>query len=217
MIYLFTGSDEEKVRAKAFAWVAAARAKAPEAPYLRLAADEVTENALAEAAGSQGLFFAKTLVLLDDPFSLKDAGELVLERIDALAESANPVALLAPKLLAARAKKIAAKAEKVFEHDLKEKTVGRGFNGALVNALGAKDGAALWKELQKAERAGDAPEMLHGLLHWKARDLMEKGSPKWRKEEARELSVALIELLSDSRGAGLPLKESLERFALRIR
>lgn len=217
MIYLFTGSDTEKARAKAFAWVAAARKKAPEAPYLRLSAHEVNEGALAEAAGSQGLFFSKTLVLLDDPFSLTDAGELVMDRLEMLAASSNPVAILAPKLLAARAKKLAAKSEKVFETDVKGKAEARGFNSALVNALGAKDGKALWLELEKATRAGDAPEMLHGLLHWKARDLMAKGSPKWGKEGARALSLDLIELMSDARGGELPLKESLEKFALSLR
>ncbi|MGB4076212.1 MAG: hypothetical protein WBK28_00715 [Minisyncoccia bacterium] len=217
MIYLFTGSEVEKTRAKAFAWVAAARAKAPAAPYLRLAADEVTEGALAEAAGSVGLFFHKSLVLLDDPFSLTESGELVLEHLAMLAQSENPIAILSPKLLAARVKKIEAKAEKVFVHDIKEKVEARGFNAALVNALAAKDSEMLWKELQKAYREGDAPEMLHGLLHWKARDLMQKGGGRWKKEEARELSLDLIELVSDSRSGELPLKDNLERFVLSLR
>jgi len=57
---------------------------------------------------------------------------------------------------------------------------------------------------------------VHGLLHWKARDMMQKGGRAWSKEEARALSRELIELLSDSRGKDLPLKESLERFALSL-
>ena len=217
MIYFFTGTDTDKIRTKAFAWVAAARAKQSEAPYMRIAADELTESTLAEALGSQGLFFHKSLVLLDDPFALKESGELVLERLSELAKSPNPIAILAPKLLAVRVKKIEAKAAKTFAHDLKEKKEGRGFNGALVSALAQKDGPTLWKELQKAYREGEAPEALHGLLHWKARDMMQKGNPKWGKDGARKLSVELIELLSDSRGGELPLKESIERFALSLK
>ncbi|KND51194.1 MAG: hypothetical protein ABA06_02700 [Parcubacteria bacterium C7867-001] len=216
MIYLFTGSDSGKVRAKAFAWVAAARAKAPDAPYLRIPADDLSEAVLNEALSSRGLFHAKSLVLLDDPFALSEAGELVLERLGELKDSENVVAILAPKLLAARAKKIEAKAEKVFTVDAKEKPAARGFNGALVNALASKDALALWKEIVKAERQGDAPEMLHGLLHWKARDMMQKGGKGWTKEETRVLSRDLIELLSDSRSGELPLKESLERWALNL-
>lgn len=215
MIYLFYGSDAGKVRAKAFQWVAAARKKAPEAPYIRIAADAVTEESLAEAASSQGLFFSKTLVLLDDPFSLSESAELVLEHLEMLSESQNPIAILAPKLLAARVKKVAAVSEKTFESNVVEKKE-RGFNSGLVNALGSRDSELLWKEITKALREGDAPEAVHGLLHWKARDMMQKGSPKWGRDGARKLSRDLIELLSDSRSGDLPLAENLERFALSI-
>lgn len=217
MIYLFHGSDIEKARAKAFAWVAAARAKAPDAVYVRIAADAITPVVLEEAASTSGLFFTKTLVLLDDPFSLKDSGETVLEMLPMLVSSPNPIAILAPKLLAAPTKKLEAKAEKVFKTDLKEKKPSRGFNSDLVNALGAKDGKALWKEIAKATRLGDAPEMLHGLLHWKARDMMQKGSRAWKPEEVRNLSVDLIELPSDARSESMDLGLALERWALSLR
>jgi hypothetical protein len=216
MIYLFHGSDTEKVRAKAFAWVAAARAKAPDAPYLRFSSDAITEEALDEAVQSQGLFFSKMLVLLDDPFSTAASTEVVLAKLPLLTASENPIAILAPKLKAAESKKLEAAAEKIFKLDATEKKPTRGFNSALVNALAAKNGNALWLELERAKRAGDVPEMLHGLLHWKARDLMQKGGRGWSTDEARELSLALIELLSDSRSGDLPLALQLERFALSL-
>lgn len=216
MIYLFTGSDVEKTRAKAFAWVAAARARAPEAPYLRFSAEALTPAVLEEIVQSQGLFFSKMLILLDDPFALTGSGELVLEHLRTLKESQNPIAILAPKLLAARMKKLESVAEKVFMVDAKEKKLARGFNSGLVNALAAKDGPTLWRELQKAQRAGDPPELLHGLLHWKARDLMQKGGGKWGEDGARALSVSLIELVSDARSGDLPLSMQLERFALSL-
>lgn len=215
MLYLFHGSDTGKVRAKAFAWVAAARTKAPDAAYIRFQGKEITESSLREAISSQGLFFSKSLVLLDDPFVDNNTGELVLAMLDELAESGNPIGILAPKLLAARVKKIEALATKTFKED-SVPTQARGFNSALVNALGAKDGPLLWKELRKAERKGDVPESLHGLLHWKARDMMQKGNAKWGKDGARALSLLLIELLSDARSGDLQLSESLERFALSL-
>lgn len=215
MIYLFCGSDTNKVRAKAFQWVAAARAKAPDAVYVRITSEQLTEGVLRNALSSQGLFFSKSLVLLDDPFALTESGEVVLGMLSELAESSNPVAILAPKLLAARVKKLETKAEKIFKIDATDKVV-RGFNSALVNALASKDGTGLWKELQKAYRLGDAPEMVHGLLHWKARDMMQKGNAKWGKIGARKLSRDLIVLVSDSRSGDLQLREGLERFALSI-
>jgi hypothetical protein len=216
MIYLFHGSDAGKVRAKAFQWAAAARAKAPQAPYVRFQAETLTKDALYDALSAQGLFFNHTLILIDDPFSLTESGEIVLESLKDLEASENPVAILAPKLLAARVKKIEARSAKVFEINTVQKKESRGFNSGLVNALGAKDGAALWKEIVKAHRLGDAPEMVHGLLHWKARDLIQKGSSKWKPDESRALSRALIELVSDARSGGLTLQDSLERFALTL-
>ncbi|MDP3402656.1 MAG: hypothetical protein Q8S35_01730, partial [bacterium] len=117
MIYLFHGTDTGKARAKAFAWIAAARAKAPDAAYIRLQGSQITEEALRDAISAQGLFFAKSLILLDDPFSDESAGETMLSMLDLLRASENPVGILAPKLLAARAKKLEAVATKVFKED----------------------------------------------------------------------------------------------------
>lgn len=215
MIYLFTGSDVNKLRTKAFQWVGASRKKAPDVVYLRYGAEEINPAVLEEVVGTQGLFFLKSLVLLDDPFSQSEAADLVLEYLPKLAESQNAIAILAPKLIPARLKKVEKHAARVFTEDAPEKKT-RGFNSALVNALGAKDGRELWKELSKAYREGDAPEMVHGLLHWKARDMMQKGSRAWSPEEARVLSRNLIELVSDARSGDLPLGPALERFALTL-
>jgi len=216
MLYLFHGSDSNTVRAKAFQWVAATRAKAPNAYYQRFEAGDLSEAALRDALSRQGLFFAKSLVLVDDPFEKKEVADLVLGMLPELAASPNPVALVAPKLIPARVRKIESHAEKVFKFDAKAEPK-RGFNNALVEALARRDGAALWQELIKTFRAGDAPEKVHGLLHWKARQLMERGGQAWSREQARSLSIELIELLADSRSRGLPLPLALERFALSVK
>ncbi len=226
MIYLFYGSDVEHVRKKAFAWVAAARAKEPNLEYMRLAREDLSPSALEEIISSGGLFVRRLLVVLDDPFPTARAqneeseeeapsGSCVEDYIDALASSDNAVLIVAPKLLATKAKKIAAKAKAVYTFD-KPSEAKRGFNAPLPDALAARSREKLWLEVTRALRTGDAPEMLHGLLHWKARQLMERGSRDWKPQEARELSLALIELLQSSRRGGLPLAIALERFALSI-
>ena len=234
MIYLFYCSDEQKVRAKAFEWVAAARKKEPNLAYTRLAREDLSASVLEDVAASGGLFVSRLLILIDDPFpstraAMNEEGEgddenvghpisyILEEHIDALADSDNAIVILAPKLLAAKAKKLVAKAKLEYKFDKSAASfAGRGFNSALVNALAARSRGRLWLEVILALRAGDAPEMLHGLLHWKARDLMEKGSPKWSPQASRTLSLALITLLMDSRRKGLNLSQSLERFALSI-
>ena len=215
MLYLFYGSDVHAARSKAFAWIAAARTKAPDAYYARLDSETITESSLLESLGTQGLFFSKTLLLLDDPFSKAATGQIVLDNLKELAESQNAIALLAPKLLVTQLKKIEPYATKSFKSD-KAPSIARGFNSGLVNALTAKDAAGLWKEILLAYRQGDVPEMVHGLLHWKARDLMQKGSRAWSANEARQLSVSLIEMVAESRDGSLPLGPALERFALSL-
>lgn len=217
MIYLFHGSDVEKARAKAFEWVAKARAKEPNLIYARLAREELTDATLEDATLSGGLFVKRLLVLIDDPFQEENQTDILEEHLDALVASDNAILILAPKLAAAQAKKLVAKAKVEYKFDkLVTREVARGFNSNLVNALAARSHEKLWLEINKALRAGDVPEMLHGLLHWKARDLMEKGSRIWTPKESRALSLSLISLLQSSRRGGLDLSLSLERFALSI-
>ncbi len=230
MIYLFYGSDVEKVRAKAFEWVAKARAKEPNLAYVRLTREELTDAALEDAAQSGGLFVKRLLILIDDPFpsargtsdeetsdTEESVGSILEEHIDSLAASDNAIIILAPKLAVAKAKKIAAKAKFEYKFDLRlAPSESRGFNTNLVNALAAHSREKLWLEINRALYAGDAPEMLHGLLHWKARDLMEKGGRAWTPQESRTLSLVLIELLQNSRRGGIDLSLSLEKFALSL-
>lgn len=228
MIYLFYGNDVEKVRSKAFEWVKKAREKEPQLVYARLAREELTTASLEDITFSGGLFVKRLLVLIDDPFphsrtqdedeQEKEITESVFEEhIDELVASNNVIIVLAPKLSSAKAKKLVSKAEKAYEYTLRAKEIPeRGFNANLVNALGARSREALWLEIIRAKRSGDAPEMLHGLLHWKARELMEKGSRKWTEKEARNLSLTLIELVQTARSGGPALATALERFALTI-
>lgn len=218
MIYFFYGSDVEKTRAKAFEWVAKARAKEPNLVYARLSSEELTDSALEDAALSGGLFVKRLLVVIDDPFQEEFSADMLEKHLDALAASDNAILILAPKLSAAKAKKINAKAKVEYKFDKPAaREDARGFNSNLVNALAAKNREKLWLEINRALREGDAPEMVHGLLHWKARDLMEKGSRIWNPRESRKLSLALIALLQSSRSSGgLDLPLSLEKFALSV-
>ncbi len=230
MIYLFTGTDTEKARATAFAWVAKARAKEPNLAYARVAREELTDALLADAAQSGGLFARRLLVLLDDPYQAakaqggdEDSVEVELlqnvldDHLDALAASENAVLILAPGLAAAKRKKIEGLAKMTYAYDAPARaSAARGFNSALVNALASRSREKLWLEIERALLAGDAPEMLHGTLHWKARDLMEKGSRAWEPHEARQLSLELIALLQESRRGGLALPLALERWSLSI-
>src|SRR3989344_7859441 len=111
MIYLFHGSDVEKVRSKAFEWVAKARAKEPNLAYVRLAREELTDAALEDAALSGGLFVKRLLILIDDPFQEESPADILEGHLDRLAASDNAILILAPNLAAIKTKKFVAKAK----------------------------------------------------------------------------------------------------------
>lgn len=216
MIYLFHGNDVEKIRTKAFEWIEKARAKEPNLAYARLTREELTAAALEDVALSGGLFVRRLLILIDDPFQEESSPDILEEHLDMLAASDNAIIILAPKLAVAKAKKLVAKAKVEYKYDKSVPSESRGFNSNLVNALADRSREKLWLEINRAFRAGDAPEMLHGLLHWKARDLMEKGNRLWTQQESSALSLSLISLLQSSRRGSMNLSLSLERFALSL-
>ncbi len=215
MLYIFAGSDTQKVREKALAWVAASRKKAPDALYVHIEAGALDSAQLEEVIQTQGLFFQKMLVLIDEPTDSDESRDLIATRIDAIAASNNVIAFIMPTLLV-KDKNITKLATKVFEFDAVKKEEARGFNAALVNALGTKNREVLWQEIVFALRRGEAPEAVHGLLAWKARDMLQKGSHKWSRQELRTLSRTLLSLVPNARRGEGDVETSLELFALTL-
>lgn len=221
MMYVFTGTDEHSVRDHAFLWIAAAQKKEPNLTYVRLAGGELDDATFELIIGSGALFVNRLLVLIDDPYAtstINSSREMLDARLDELAHTNNAIVIIAPRHGNTNQKTLLEKATKVYVFDKKITGASeRKFNSALVNALGERSPGKLWLEVVYAFRAGDAPEMIHGLLHWKARELMKKGSRAWTPTQARSLSLAILAVLGDSRRAGSDLSLDIERFALSIK
>ena len=144
-----------------------------------------------------------------------ERGEEFLDLVDGLVESPHTFIFEEEKLLKRSTdilKKAGAKLE-IHEPKKKEET----FNMfALAQVFGARDRKKLWLMLNKASRAGAAPEGVAGMLHWKVRDMLAKGSSTYTKKELAGISRTLVSLYHDShRGAG-DLELLLERFALKL-
>ncbi len=218
MIYVFTGSDEYSVREHAFLWVATAQKKEPQLTYVRISGDELDKPTLELVVGSGALFVNRVLVLIDDPYATSTSAlsrEILDDNLDELARSNNAIVIISPKRGNIKQKELLEKATKVYVFD-KQPVRTRGFNNALVNALGEKNPERLWLEIIRALRAGDKPEMIHGLLHWKARELMKERSRAWTISQARSLSLTLLSVLGNARRTGTDLSSDIECFALSI-
>jgi hypothetical protein len=85
---------------------------------------------------------------------------------------------------------------------------------AVANALARRDKRALWVNYQSEIAGGAAPEAVHGVLFWGAKDLFMKSRDKGTQERAQKLVAALAELPHEARRRGEDLEYALERFVL---
>lgn len=220
MMYIFTGTNERSVREHAFLWIATAQKKEPHLTYVRLGGEELDDATFELIIGSGALFVTRLLVLIDEPYATAVSAsscEMLNAHLDELAHTNNAIVIIAPYRGNTNQKLLLEKATKVYIFDKKTTgTAERKFNSALVNALGERNSEKLWLEIVRAYRAGDAPEMIHGLLHWKARELMKKSSRAWTSAQARSLSITLLSVLGNSRRTGSDLSLDIEQFALSL-
>lgn len=183
-------------------------------PAEELKWEALSQEELANLASTPALFGGAQTYRLVGALT-GERGEEFLELAEGLVESPHTFIFEEEKLLKKPTdilKKAGAKLE-VHEPKKKEET----FNMfALAQVLGARDRKKLWIMLMKASHADAAPEALAGMMHWKVRDMLVKGSTTYTKEELVRMSRTLVTLYHDShRGAG-DLELLLERFALRL-
>ncbi len=173
MLYLIHGTDIETARAKARALFEALRQKKPDASAGTLSAEQVTFERLDELTQTQGLFENRQIIFMDRTLENKDMRDVVLERIDALAESPNIFIFSEGKLTKEVLKKFEKRAEKVQEYEAKEASKAKQDGGffALADALGSRDKKSLWVLFRDAMDKGAAPEEIHGILFWQAKSL----------------------------------------------
>lgn len=153
----------------------------------------VLEGALAGERGEEFLDMAKELVASSHTFIFEEE-KLLKKPSDALVKAGAKVEMPAEK-------KKSAETFNMF---------------GLASIFGTRDRKKFWIELNKAARMGAAPEAVAGMLHWKVRDMLSKGSTKYTRDELTVISRELVALYHDShRGAG-ELELLLERFALKL-
>jgi DNA polymerase III delta subunit len=172
MLYVIYGTDVEKAREKSHTLFNALREKKPDASAGTLTADSVTPEKIEELTQTQGLFENKQILFMDRTLENKDVCEVMLDKIDAIAESPNIFIFFEGKLTKEVLKKLEKRAEKVTEYESeteKPKEVGGFF--ALADALGARDKKRLWMLYRDAIDKDAVPEEIHGILFWQVKAL----------------------------------------------
>jgi DNA polymerase III delta subunit len=237
MLYVIHGTDVEKAREKSHALFDALKQKKPDASAGSLNTDEVTPERIEELTQSQGLFENKQIILMDRTLENKDVREIVIDKIDAIAESPNIFIFFEGKLTKEVLKKLEKRAEKITEYEIDfEPKEGSSFF-VLADAFGARDKKKLWMLLREAIEKDAAPEEIHGILFWQAKsmaltlrsnDAAEAGiNPfvyvkakrymmNYKGSEIDSILSRLVRMYHDSHRGKSDFATELEKFALDI-
>ncbi len=155
MYYLLHGTDFNKSQTKYHGLVTSLQERHPEGSLFLWDNENFSEANLAELLQSQGLFYQKYLVGLNQLLAHKSAGPIILEKLSDLAESSNVFIFLEAELDPKILSKLEKLAAKVLRFDQKEIEAKSSFNRfALSDALTARNKQKLWLAFWQAKLSG---------------------------------------------------------------
>ncbi|MHB1086873.1 MAG: hypothetical protein ACYCZ0_03955 [Minisyncoccota bacterium] len=204
MLYFFSGTDTDKARA--------ALNKAVERTAKNMTVVRITDvhtRADVDAALQGGGMFGGERVVFDNVYANDDLRELLSEALPRIAKSKDMFFMLEGALDAA-ARKSVEKYATEFERFDSRKIAKAETIFSLANALQSGKKKDLWVGYQRELLSGKAPEAIHGVLFWAAKQLLLKSDTP----RARMLVAELAELPHEARRQGFELEYALEHFVL---
>ena len=167
---------------------------------------------LKSALEGAGMFGGVRTVVLEGVWGNEEMHVVAEGSLQRMRDSDEHFFIFEEKLDAATRKTIEKYAEDSKKFDaVKQKESNTIF--ALANALRSRDKKALWVSYQR-ELAGSAPEAIHGVLFWGAKQALLAARGAKDIERAQKLVAHLAELPHESRRRGVELEYALERFVL---
>ena len=207
MLYLYTGTDRGKAREmmqKAIERIA----KKEKASIVRIT-DAHTLPDLATALQGGGMFGGAQVVVCENVLTNEEMAPVVLNVVPSFKESADAYFIFEEKIDAAMRKKLEKYAETSERCDAP-----KGFADkeafALAQALQRRDKKTLWVGYMREIAKGAAPEMLHGILFWAAKQQLLRS----RTIHNEALVAVLAELPHTARRKGFDFEYALEHFVL---
>lgn len=206
MLYLYSGTDTERARTRLNIVIDDAAGRAD---IFRIT-DAHTLADLEAALMGGGMFGGERVVVLDSTLTHDEMRVIVLDRLPQLKSSRDTFYIYEGVIDAATRKQIEKYAEKSEKFDA-AKSAARETIFNLVRPLQDGKKKDLWVAYQKELHAGKAPEAIHGILFYAAKDALLR---KPTDERARKLVASLAELPHEARRQGFELEYALERFVL---
>ena len=213
MLHFYSGTDRQKARA---AMQEGMKKESAKGTHIVRVTDANKTDDLREALRSGGMFVQARVVVLEGVLANDEMRELVLAELSALKTSTDHFFILEEKPGAATRKQVEKYSETFEKFDAGKKADGGTTIFALANALRAGDKKALWVGYQRELLSDAAPEAIHGVLFWAAKDIMLKSRSENEKNRAKSLVARLAELPHEARRQGEDLEYALERFVLAV-
>jgi len=163
---------------------------------------------------SGGMFTTERIVILEGVLENDEMRGILIAELPTLKSSTDHFFMLEEKPDAATRKLVEKHAEKFERFDAGKKSDGGTTIFALANALRAGNKKALWVGYQRELLNDAAPEAIHGVLFWAAKDMFLKSRSDSDKTRAKKLIANLTELPHEARRRGEDLEYALERFVL---
>ena len=210
MLHLYLGTDRDKARAKMGATI---EKVAKKAEIVRITDAHTIEDLKAVLQG-RGMFGGKRVLIFEGVCADPELCDVFLDSLERLAKSDEEVFIFESKPLADLRKKLEKHAETVEKFDAPAKERDASVF-AMANALRKRDKKALWVAYMREIAKDNAPEMIHGVLFWAAKDmLLKSGGDEATRTRASKLIATLAELPHTARRRGEPMEYALERFVL---
>ncbi|MDO8576125.1 MAG: hypothetical protein Q7R90_02320 [bacterium] len=210
MLYFFSGTDREKART---AMDAAVKRVTKKGTRVVRISDAHTPEDLRAALRGSGMFGDEQIVILDGVFPNREMETIVEGALPAMKKSPETFFALEEKPLADMRKKIEKYSEKSERYDSPGKKKDDGIF-RLSDAMAARDRKKLWVGYQRELGKGAAPEAIHGVLFWAAKDMFLSAKKDPERSRGAQLLAILAELPHEARRRGEELEYALERFVL---
>ncbi len=202
---LYLGTDRNAARAT----MNVAMQKIKGADVIRITDSHTVED-LQTALQGGGMFGGKRILVFEGVCAHPELCDVLVDSLEYISQLDDDVFVYEEKPLAELRKKLEKYADTVekFEAPKKERDTSI---FAIANALRARDKKALWVSYMKEVAKENAPEAIHGVLFWAAKDMLTKSPHDMR---ARTLVAALSMLPHEARRRGEDLEYALERFVI---
>lgn len=209
MLYLYTGTDREKVRTE----LNKAVGKVQGASTLHVSdANSIADLAAVLQGG--GMFGGKRAIILENVLENDEMRQIILPILSTLVKSSDEYFIFEEKPDASTRRTLEKYAENSQRFDApKGKKEGSDIF-VLATALRRGDKKTLWVLYQRSLLRGERAEQIHGVLFWGAKQALLGARASKEHLRAERIVAELVELPHESRRHGFDLEYALERYLL---